>query len=168
VKNLRKGKLRKLEKKRRKEKEQRRAAKAPTLAYSGGKYKRDEYIPLFHATETAIHETDVMSHGQLTDAIVWDALAEMIDRLRKGPLAALEDMSVEDQTAFSPQENVMYAILDHWGMYFERSPFPGRDILVGILRTTLGSIETWGSMSPTSRGYLDYLTGVLRKMRAGM
>ena len=36
--------------------------------------------------------------------------------------------------------------------------------MIGMLRTILGSIETWGNISPTSRGYLRYLEGFMGKL----
>ncbi len=39
----------------------------------------------------------------------------------------------------------------------------GVETLIGVLRTTLDSIRTWGSASPTSRGYLNYIEGFLGK-----
>ena len=161
--NPRKSKLRKIERKRRKEKEERRAEKAPSLAYTGGKYRKTRYIPLFLAAETAIHEADVMSDRGLTDDVVWAALVDLIGLLRKGPLPTLETLTAGDQEEFFIPEFLAHNIVAHWEMESSYTPAVGRDALVGILRSTLGSIEVWGANRPGSRGYLDYVEGFLRK-----
>jgi hypothetical protein len=47
---------------------------------------------------------------------------------------------------------------------FEEQPRPSRDPLVGVLRTILGSVDTWKSVSPTSRGHLSFLEGFVGKL----
>ncbi|MCX7424497.1 MAG: hypothetical protein NTW96_02505 [Planctomycetia bacterium] len=162
--NPRKSKLRKIERKRRKEKEKRRAEKTPPLAYTGTKYRKAKYVRLLLVTETAIHEADVVADRKLTDDVVWAALVDLIDLLRKGPLPSLDNLAAESPETFSIQDFLVYNIVDCWKLYFEDSPPVGRDVLVGILRSTLGSIEVWGTNRPGSRGYLDYLEGFLHKL----
>jgi hypothetical protein len=52
----------------------------------------------------------------------------------------------------------------NWHERFLTFAHPGNETLVGVLRTLLNSIETFTTPAPTSRGYLNYVTGFLRKM----
>ncbi len=157
-----KSKLRKLEKKRRAER-QRRRQKAEPLAYRGNKYKTDELVPVVFQTEVGIYESFVMSDRQITDHDVRAALEWLIRGIRGGTIAVLPPQpQPSDAPRGSRTESLItWNIRRHWDEYFEEEPFPGRDNLIGVLRTILGSIEVWGNMSPTSRGYLRYLEGFM-------
>ncbi|MBN2293121.1 MAG: hypothetical protein JXM70_11885 [Pirellulales bacterium] len=161
-----KQKRRKMEKKRRKDRQDRKAAKAPPLAYYGNKYKKDKYVPIMLVTETAIYETHAITDKNLTDENVWDILAEMIARLRKGALPELPSLSGEEQYVFDVDDFMMMNIQGHWQAYFEDHEAIGRDSLIGVLRTILGSIEVHSSHSHGSTGYLDFLADFLK--RAGV
>ena len=49
---------------------------------------------------------------------------------------------------------------------FRTEPDPGRDALVGVLRSLLASIDAHSSINPQSRGYLEFLEDFLA--RAGV
>lgn len=164
MKKMTRRKQLKLEKKKRKKKQEHRVANVPELVYKGNKYHKEKYVPILLATETAIFEAFVVSGRRLTDHDVRAALTTLIMRLRKGTVPALEDLSEKERQAFGSEEFLTWNILGHWKRHFEDSPAVGRDSLVGILRTTLGSIDVWGSVSPSSRGYLHYLEGFLEDL----
>lgn len=166
---------RKLEKKRRKEEQQRikhrnRPVSAASLAYHGDRYKTDEFVPIFASTETGIIEAFAISDRRLTDRSVEQALVKMIVGMRQDTLQPLngEALSSEEATSFEgkagdEQELIIWRVSSHWQDLFENKPAPARDTLIGVLRTILGSIEVWRSPGPTSRGYLHYIDGFLGK-----
>ena len=59
---------------------------------------------------------------------------------------------------------VVDTILDRWEEVFEHHLQSKRDNLIGILRTTVGSIETRGEMQLSPRSYLDYLPKFLNSI----
>ena len=54
------------------------------------------------------------------------------------------------------QDPLIWNIRQNWRHFFQTRPHPGRDKLVGVLRSILGSIDVWGSIARDSRGYLLY------------
>lgn len=164
---------RKLEKKRRKEKQRQikhrnRPVSAASLAYHGDRYKTAELVPLLADTETGILEAFAVSDRRLTDGSVEQALVKMIMGMRRDTLLPLEGKSPsQGPTECHPDDEeglVIWRICDHWRSMFEDKPAPARDTFVGILRTILGSIEVWRSPGPTSRGYLRYMEGFLGRV----
>lgn len=157
----------KLEKKRRKDKErktkliQRSQAQSSALAYHGQKYKRDEYVPIFLATEAGIHEADTILRGRLTDRDVVAALTRLIDDLRQSDRLPDAEGGTLDETGA-----IIERILSRWEHQFGLEGRPPRDVLVGILRTTLGSIEVWSSKGG-ARGYLNFIKGFLGRVGMG-
>ena len=85
MKKNRKSKVRKLEKKRRAERERHRQ-KAEPLAYRGNKYKTDALVPVVFATEAGIYQSFVMSDRQITDHDVRTALESLIRGIRGGTI----------------------------------------------------------------------------------
>lgn len=157
MKQMRKSKQRKLQKKRKaKQIEKRRSRQQVSLAYYGNKYKTEELVRVILETETAIHECDVMSE-RLADRDVRKALETLIVQLRSGRLPEIDPKKPLEVGPDNLSELVIWNIRGHWDYYFHDKPHPGRDKLVGVLRTILGSIETWGHPGPASRGYLDFL-----------
>jgi hypothetical protein len=153
---------RKQEKKRHAERAKRRA-QSPALAYSGNKYRTDELVPLHFSTESGILHAYAMTKRQLTDVQVESALQELILDLRHGH-GLDEEPSPENREAIRPEDMVLTNIRSQWEVYARLHPLPGRDTLVGILRSILGSIDTWKTPSKTSRGYLDYLEDFLSEL----
>jgi len=162
--SLKKNKLRKLEKKRKAER-QRRLPKKEPLAYQGNKYRTDKLVPVFFQTEVGIYESFVISEKKITDHDARRALEHLIHAIRSGEIAVPAQREPSECVGEEPKDNLItWNIRQHWDDYFKEEPFPGRDSLVGVLRTILGSIETWGNISPTSRGYLRYLEGFMGKL----
>ncbi|NLE38996.1 MAG: hypothetical protein GX621_13315 [Pirellulaceae bacterium] len=161
MKNMTRRKQLKLDKKKRKKKEELREANRTTdLVYSGTKYRKAQYVPIFVATETAILEVFVMSKRHVTDDDAYNAIITLIERLRAGGLSPIVDSSREEpQEALDSEEFMVWNIVRHWKHLFEQRGPVSRDVLVGVLRTTLHSITVWGSPSPASRGYLGFLEG---------
>jgi hypothetical protein len=146
-------------------KETRRArGQMSALAYTGSKYKKDEYVPLVMATEQAIHEADVMTERELTDQAVQAALEKLVLDLRHGPLAPLDDRDSLQVSPGREDELVARNIRRHWVILAETEPHWGPDAKVGVLRTLLNSLDTWRSPSPRSRGYLHFLEGFMKKL----
>lgn len=156
---------RKLEKKRRKEKERaKRAAKPVSLAYHGNKYKRDDLVPVHFTAERGIHDADVITDRKLTDRQVTTALEALISRLRSGIVPGLDPDQPIPYSEGEPTELLIANITRNIQELFGTGLGPGRDTLIGVLRTILGSIEYWTiAVDPASRGYLHYLHGFLAK-----
>lgn len=164
MKKNRKSKVRKLEKKRRAELDRRRQ-KAEPLAYRGDKYKTAALVPVVFQTEAGIYESFVMSDRKMTDHDARAALESLIRGIRGGTILLPPQRQPNDGPESTEAESLpIWNIRRHWDEYFSNAPFPGRDNLIGVLRTILGSIEVWGNMSPTSRGYLRYIEGFMAKL----
>ena len=157
---------RKAEKKKRKAKRKQASVPSAPSAYSGSKYKRDELVPAMFQAELGIHETDVITGREITDHDVQSALREMILQIRRGRLLDFEDVAGQTQFEGDTEELMIWNIRRQWGDLFHTFPNPGRDNLVGVLRTILGSIDVWGSIHPESRGYLDYIEEFVQKAGA--
>ena len=164
-------KQRQLDKKRRaKRQRDLRSKKKETLAYSGMKYKTEELVPFLFHTEHAIHEAFVISRRGFTDHDVRKALETMIGGIRQNRILAGEETDVKaerGQNAGNADEFIVCNILFCWREFFETRFRPGRDQLVGVLRTILGSIDVWGSVNPKSQGYLEYIEDFLGQVGVG-
>jgi hypothetical protein len=139
-------------------------AATSSLAYTGNKYKKDAYVPLMFATEQGIYEAYEMTREQLTDQEVRDALEELILGLRQDTLPPLD--STEEIAADSEKAMVVWNVRRHWELLKDEEPQFGTEDRIGVLRTLLNSLATWGSPSPHSRGYLHFLEGFMK--RAGV
>jgi hypothetical protein len=133
------------------------------LAYHGQKYKTEEYVGLMLSAETGIFETYVISDRKLTDDIVEAALERLILEMRQGPLPTLDPDEVVKFDEETLESLVIRNIRINWQIQEEELP-PGRDDRIGVLRTILGSLETWRSKSMHSQGYLRYLEGFMKKV----
>jgi hypothetical protein len=140
-----------------------RSPKHESLAYHGGKYKTAEFVRVIHRTETGIFEIYVSSERRLTDDEVEAALESLIRQMREGSLPPLEDRESTGDFDGNPTDVLIWNIRRNWQIYAESDPLPRRDDLIGVLRTILGSLETWRSKSMDSRGYLNFLEGFLKK-----
>jgi hypothetical protein len=134
-----------------------------SLAYTGNTFKKDEYIPIVLSTETGIGEADAVSRKRLTDRHVQEALEGMVRAMRDGSLPDYDPGAPLRYVEGEEPALVQLMIRRNWSMLFESFPHPGQEVLVGILRTLLNSIDTFTTPSPTSRGYLSFLAGFLRK-----
>ena len=165
-------KQRKLDKKRKAKRQKNlQSKKKESLAYSGRKYKTEELTPFIFETERAIHEAFVISRRSFTDHDVRGALETTIGKIRQNRLSLGEETGSEAerwQNAGSEEELIVCNILFHWQQSFETRFFPGRDKMVGVLRTILGSIDVWGSVNPKSQGYLEYIEDFLGQLGANL
>ena len=160
---------RKLEKKRRKERKQlvrrkTRTETAASFAYTGNKYKTEALVTTLCSAETGILQAFVISGRELTDRVVESALVDMIMALRRNTLPPLDDEPDSSYTTHSDKDLVCWCIRGNWRELYCTEPPLGRDKLVGVLRTILGSIEVWKSAGRDSRGYLNYIEGFLGEM----
>jgi hypothetical protein len=144
-------------------KREQRLGRHESLAYHGTKYQGMEYETVVHRTEIGIHESDVMLEGKLTDAVVERALESMIIRMRQKTLTSLSELSQSDSSKRDDQDVIVSNVLRNWKDVDEFQMLPGRDDLIGILRTLLRSIETRRSMKLHSRAYLDFLEDFLKE-----
>ncbi|MHC4176516.1 MAG: hypothetical protein ACYSWU_03365 [Planctomycetota bacterium] len=148
----------KLERRRkRKAKRNRRPHRPVVLAYRGDKYKTDELIPWVYQAEVGIYESFVVTGRRLTDHDVRAAVEGLVVRIRDGMPPIPAEGSASDELIEGPVNLVIWSIRRNWQRLLETLPDPGRDKLVGVLRTLLGSIETWGSRARTPRGYLEFI-----------
>lgn len=144
-------------------KRSRREPQQQSLAYSGNRYKSADYVePLFQA-EKGIFQVYVISDRQITDDDVEEGLEGLIESLRARPAAELI-YEIEPAEGQPREASISSLILSEWGGLLDDRKLPARDDLIGILRTILGSIETWRSKSASSRGYLNYLEGFMLKL----
>jgi hypothetical protein len=150
----------------RKAKLTKRAAKAHPavdLAYRGNRYKREDLVPIFFQTEMGVYQAYMMSGKTFTDHTVTAALTRLVQQMQRGELPPLPEGTAEEPIEGGEEDLIIWNIRHNWHQYFESNPHPGTDQLIGILRTTLGSIEVWTTRSRNSRGYLSYLKGFLRQ-----
>jgi len=159
---------RKLEKKKRKAKRKQASPQSAPLAYGGSKYKRDELVPAMFQAELGIHEADVITGREITDHDVRSALREAILQIRRGQFSDFEEVAGQTRFEGDTEELIIWNIRRQWADLFHTFPNPGRDNLVGVLRTILGSIDVWGSIHPKSRGYLDYIEKFVQKAGAAI
>jgi hypothetical protein len=134
------------------------------LAYKGNKFRTPELAPLYMATETGIVESDAITGHTLTDRHVRTALETLIEEIREGKL---EPLDPEAELSFRHGEEtalITTMIRLSWADRFHADPPVGDETTIGVLRSLLGSIQTWTTPSPTSRGYINYVTGFLRKL----
>jgi hypothetical protein len=133
-----------------------------SLAYEGNKYKTDELVPVFLQTEIGIYVSDVITGHQLTDGDVEAALETLILAMRQGALPPLPARPPEEDEG-DETDLIIWNIRRNWQEMFKTQQRPSADKLIGVLRTTLGSIDVWSSPNPESRGYLTYLKGFLKQ-----
>jgi hypothetical protein len=133
-----------------------------SLAYKGNKYKTDELVPVHFQTELAIYEAWLRTDREVTDRDVEATVENLVQEMRRGPLPPLAEQG-EAAPGESDEDLIIGTIRRNWNELFEKEPRPSTEKLIGVLRTILGSIETWSSPSPTSRGYLHYIEGFLKK-----
>lgn len=141
-----------------------RSRKHESLAYSGARYKADAYAPLFFRTEVGIYESYVMCDRELTDDEVEAAIERMVLRMRQGPLPPLDETGTLTLAERGEEDLVIANIRRNWQIMAEEGSLPGRDDLVGMLRTILHSIQVWRSQSLHSQGYLRYVEGFVKKL----
>ncbi len=154
-------KQQKNERKAREKRLARRQQQAP-LAYTGRKYHTEELVPLHLATETAIFASHLRSSGTLTDRQVRHALERLILDIRRGvPVVPSERPEAIDYVQGEEENLVLDHIRREYYRFFQTKPDPGRDTLVGVLRSLLGSIDAHTTVNPQSRGYLEFLEDFL-------
>jgi hypothetical protein len=145
-------------------KETRRAhAHTLSLAYSGNKYKKDEFVPLVFETELAIFEAYRMTDQAITDHDVRAALEKLVLGLRHGELPPLEDPGEIRHAEGDEQDFLIGNIRRHWELLSEKQLRFGTEDRIGVVRTLLNSVDTWGTAGPQSRGYLHFLEGFMKK-----
>ncbi len=138
--------------------------KHESLAYSGKKYKTDEFVPIFYRTERGIYESYVMCDRELIDDEVEAAIERLVIQMREGSLPPLHETGVITFTEGGEEDLIITNIRRNWRILEEKGELPGQDDLIGILRTTLHSLSIWRSQSLDSQGYLRYIEGFMKKL----
>jgi hypothetical protein len=144
-----------------------RSRKHESLAYSGKKYKTDEFVPIFYRTERGIYESYVMCDRELIDDEVEAAIERLVIQMREGPLPPLPPLPATGVMTFTEggeEDLIITNIRRNWRILEEKGELPGQDDLIGILRTTLHSLSIWRSQSLDSQGYLRYIEGFMKKL----
>ena len=141
-----------------------RSRKHESLAYSGKKYKTDENTPIFYRTELGIYESYVMTDRELIDEDIEAALESLVIQMREGPLPLFSEPEVITITEGGEEDLIITNIRRNWLILEEEGTLPGRDELIGILRSILHSIGIWRSQSLHSRSYLSYIEGFMKKL----
>src|SRR6266851_2238058 len=85
-----------------------------SLAYSGTKYKSDEYVPLVFATERGIYESYVVSNKKLIDRVVESALEKLVLNLRHDALLPLEETLGDETHPATEEDLVIWSIRRSW------------------------------------------------------
>jgi hypothetical protein len=148
----------------RKAKLAKKAAKSPkvnSLAYEGHKYQTEELIPLVKETELGIHQAYVMTNRRITDRMVQAALEKLILEMRKGPLPPPPETEVIQDVPGEEVELIIGNIRRNWHNLSKTGFTTSKDNRIGVLRTLLNSVDTWGSPGKESRGYLSFVEGFL-------
>jgi hypothetical protein len=141
-----------------------RSRKHESLAYSGKKYKTDEFVPIFYRTECGIYESYVMCDRELIDDEVEAAIERLVIQMREGPLPPLPATGVMTFTEGGEEDFIITNIRRNWRILEKEGELPGQDDLIGILRTTLHSLSIWRTQSADSQGYLRYIEGFMKKL----
>jgi hypothetical protein len=140
-----------------------RSREEPSLAYTGNKYKTDALIPVVMRAETGIYETYVMTDRRITDHTVKAALTKMVLQMRQAPLPPLPVTGRIEVVEGREEDFIILNIRRNWEDLFATMPRPGSETLTGVLRTLIGSVEVWSTRGASSRGYLNFIEGFLRK-----
>jgi hypothetical protein len=141
-----------------------RSNKHESLAYTGSKYKTNEYAPLFYRTEVGIYESFVMSERELTDDEVEAAIERLVIQMRQGSLPPLPESRTLTLIDGGEEDLVIANIRRNWRIMAEQGTLPVQDDLIGVLRTILNSIRIWRSQSMHSQGYLRYIEGFVKQL----
>ncbi len=134
-----------------------------SLAYMGRKFQTDELVPTFMYTEIGIYETYVITDRKLLDSTVVAALEKLIRQMRAGTLPPLTDTDEINYQVGQEEEFLIENIRRSWEHHFQEEWQPPRDKLIGVLRSTLGSIEKVRVPGPRSQAYLHHIAGFLTK-----
>lgn len=155
------SKLSKRQEKKRKQRQRERENNNPAiLAYYGNKYRTEALVMPLMEIETAILEAFIVLDRELTDHDVSRALVRLIDQVRHGNVIA--GTGPVRIAADDPVDAVVQLVHCKWQAAIE--PLPGRDNLIGILRTILGSVQNHKTVNPQSQNYLQFIEGFLAKL----
>jgi hypothetical protein len=134
-----------------------------SLAYHGAKYRSAAFVPIIHRTEIGIYESYVLSDRTLTDDDVEEDLGRLIGQLRAKSLPSPKGPGGEQADDDGEDRLILWSIRRNWQILADRGSLPGRDDLIGVLRTILSSLETRRSMNLNARGYLHFLEDFMKQ-----
>ncbi len=141
----------------------RKARQVESLAYMGGKYKKDKLIPSWMHAEIGIYETYIMTDRKIFDQTVISALETLIRKMRRGELSPLPETAEILYEVGREADLLIENVRRHWAQHFATEWRPPKDDLIGVLRTILGSIEKVRAPGPRSQSYLRHIAGFLTK-----
>ena len=128
------------------------------------RYRRPEFVEITYQTEVGIYEGYVVSGRKITDDDVEHDLNQLIVDLGGAPVAELMYSPPDSEEEEPRRGHAGALILFRWRDLREEGKLPSRDDLIGVLRSILGSLQTWRTRSASSRGYLNYLEGFMQKL----
>jgi len=137
-----------------------RSRKHGALAYTGNKYRTDEYAPIFLASERGVMEAHLLLGRSLNDDDVEEAIESLVTQLR-GTLPPYPTEEEASELPDEPRDVIIASIRRNWLNLLEDGRGPSRDDLIGVLGTTLASIDVWRDPERGSMGYLRYLENFL-------
>ncbi|MCE9552928.1 MAG: hypothetical protein K8T91_06070 [Planctomycetes bacterium] len=141
----------------------RQARQAVSLAYTGNKYRKDELVPALMHAEIGIYQTYILTERKIFDQTVVSALERLIKQMRAAALSPLVETPEIHYDIGREEDLLIENIRRSWALHFATEWRPPKDDLIGVLRTILGSIETWRAPGPRSQSYLRYIAGFLTK-----
>lgn len=130
------------------------------LAYTGNKYRTDEYTPIFFASERGVMESHLMLDRALTDDDVAEAIESLVTQLR-GTLPPYPTEEEARELPHEPRDVIISSIRRNWLDLLDDGRGPSRDDLIGVLRTILSSIQFRRDPGKGSLGYLRHLEDFL-------
>jgi hypothetical protein len=131
------------------------------LAYSGEKYKKEEFIPTWMHTETGIYQAYVVSGRKINDKIVVVAIEKLIRAIRANKLPPLSETETVRIETGHEEDLIIDFVRRSWKENFSPEWKPSADDFVGVLRSILGSIENVKSPGSFSQSYLKHIEGFL-------
>ncbi len=144
-------------------KRKQRSRQLASLAYMGRKYQTDELVPIWLETELGIFETFVITDRKLLDHTVAAAIEKLIMQLRTGTLSSPSDDAELECEVGREEDFLIDMIRLRWEEYFDETPRPTTDKLIGVLRSILGSIKRMQSSGFRSQRYLRHISEFLSK-----
>lgn len=117
--------------------------------------------------EQSVHLADVLLEQQLTGQQVAAGLRRVVQGIRGGTFQKSgQSPDSLDHTAIDATDIVLQCIPVGLREHLQGGEHPVWPTIAGVARSILGSVESHSTASPVSRGYLDFIEGLLQQFRA--
>jgi hypothetical protein len=113
--------------------------------------------------EMGIYEAYVIADRAIGDYTVTKAVETLIRGLRSGAISVEVDSTEIIYDREQPDDLVINCIRRNWTRRFATKSWPGKDDLIGILRTILASIQVHRLPGRESQGYLQFMVKFMTK-----